>query len=220
MTSRPSRVTQIWKFLTSWCLQRRMGRATLAVSLVATVGTLWIFTAGAVWSLNTAQSAAREPAIPNYAQKIAGRAGLKYSWDVWLFGLSRDRACWGIRNKRGRRVVSEFVNCGYEIPERPWQLIAREVYGTRPRASSALIWIVRPTLKRLLITMQTASHTRVKRSLEVQKLTPAQMRRSRLHLIIGYARVAFPGIRVKCTQRIVGISESGRRISGPSSSKC
>ncbi|MGH7484261.1 MAG: hypothetical protein ACREMY_01490, partial [bacterium] len=147
--------------------------------------------------------------VPANAVRVAG-ASFDHgkSWSVWLYGARVRGICWATRNV-SHGLSNVETACGATVPPKRWQLVASGTLHLGHTPQSALVFLVKRGVGKLVATVAAPGSKRVE--LRAQFLTGIAAKRAHLPARLGYASALLSG-RLTCVESVSAFDNSGKRI--------
>lgn len=167
-----------------------MPRKQLAIGVAAAMVTASIIAVGVT-------AATREQSFRAHRDlKIAGGTLQQdASWGIWLSHSREHGDCWSARTLHAGHTVGESAACGFEVPQKAWQLIAASPIGQASVSKFVLAFLVRANIHSLEVLVDNgATREKVQRlKLINHPISKIQLRRTQLPQNLGYAVAVLSG---------------------------
>jgi hypothetical protein len=181
---------------------RRIRRKQLAMGVVAALLVVSVITVGVT-------AATRDKTIGTHpALKIAGgNLGQNTSWGIWLYHSRQHGDCWSTRTLHAGHTVGESAACGFEVPQRAWQLIVASPIGQVSASKFVLAFLTQTNIHSLEVLVNTGKNGKKAQWIRLanHRISRIQRGRTQLPQNVGYATAILPGSE-HCVRRVKVVS--------------
>jgi hypothetical protein len=124
-------------------------------------------------------------------------------WGIWLYHSREHGDCWSARTLHAGHTVGESAACGFEVPQKAWQLIAASPIGQASASRFVLAFLVRANIRSLEVLVDDrATREKAQRiKLINHPISKIQLSRTQLPQNLGYAVAVLRGGE-HCVRRV------------------